>query len=62
MRKFLNSLQAVLWALIGLGGRRADADKRVDQGSLPWAIVLAVVIVLLLVGGLIGIAKWAAGQ
>ncbi|MBF5007113.1 DUF2970 domain-containing protein [Diaphorobacter caeni] len=61
MRKFLSSLQAVLWALIGLGGRRTDADKRADQGSLAWILVLAVVFVLLLVGGLVGTAKWAAG-
>lgn len=61
MNKFRRSLQAVLWAAIGLGGRRADADQRVDSGSLALVLVLALALMLALIGGLIGIAHLAAG-
>jgi hypothetical protein len=62
MRKFLKSLQAVLWALIGLGGSRAGAEKRMDQGSIGWVLVLAALLVLIFIGGLVVVAKWAAGH
>lgn len=61
MSKFLRYLRAVLWGFVGLGGRRDDADERVDQaGALP-TIAIALVLVLLLVVGLIALAKFAAG-
>ncbi len=60
MSKFRKSLQAVLWAAIGLGGRRTDAEQRVDGGSLALILVLALIFVLALIGGLIGIAHLAA--
>ena len=61
MSKYLRYLRAVLWGFIGLGGRRADADDRVDQsGAIP-TIVIALVLVLLLVAGLIALARFAAG-
>ncbi|MEJ8813054.1 DUF2970 domain-containing protein [Variovorax ureilyticus] len=61
MSKFRKSLRAVLWAAIGLGGRRADAEQRVDSGSLALILVLALTLVLTLIGGLIGLAHLAAG-
>jgi len=61
MNKFRKSLQAVLWAVIGLGGRRADAEQRVDGGSFALTLVLALVLVLALIGSLIGLARLAAG-
>jgi hypothetical protein len=61
MSKFLRYLRAVLWGLVGLGGRQADAASRVDEaGALP-TIAIAFVLVLLLVAGLIALAKFAAG-
>jgi hypothetical protein len=61
MSKFFRYLRAVLWGFIGLGGRRADADERVDQaGAIP-TIAIAMVLALLLVAGLIALAKFAAG-
>ncbi|SCK13669.1 Protein of unknown function [Variovorax sp. HW608] len=61
MSRFRRSLQAVLWAAIGLGGRRADADQRVDGDSLWIILVLALVLVLGLIGGLLALARLAAG-
>ena len=62
MSKFLRYLRAVLWGFIGLGGRRADADERVDQaGAIP-TIAIALVLALLLVVGLIALARFAAGS
>ncbi|MGO4395382.1 DUF2970 domain-containing protein [Variovorax sp. M-6] len=61
MSNFLRYLRAVLWGLIGLGGRRADADERVDQAGAVPTIAIALVLVLLLVVGLIALAKFAAG-
>ena len=62
MSKFLRYLRAVLWGFIGLGGRRADADQRVDHaGAIP-TIAIALVLALLLVAGLIALARFAAGS
>ena len=61
MSRFLRSLRAVLWAAIGLGGRRADADQRVDSGSLPIILLLAFLLVLGLIGGLIFVVRLVAG-
>jgi hypothetical protein len=61
MTRFRRSLQAVLWAAIGLGGRRADADQRVDGDSLWIILVLVLVLVLGLIGGLLALARLAAG-
>ncbi|WP_399681591.1 DUF2970 domain-containing protein [Xenophilus sp.] len=61
MSRFLRSLRAVLWAAIGLGGRRADADQRVDSGSLPVILLLAFLLVLGLIGGLIFVVRLVAG-
>ena len=60
MSNFLRYLRAVLWGLIGLGGRRVDADERVDQAGAVPMIAIALVLVLLLVVGLIALAKFAA--
>lgn len=61
MSTFLGYLRAVLWAFIGLGGRRSDAESRVRKaGALP-IIAIALVLVLLFVAGLIGIAHFVAG-
>lgn len=61
MSNFLRSLRTVLWGLIGLGGRRAAADARVDRaGALPM-IAIALTLVLLLVVGLMALARFAAG-
>ncbi|MDM0021995.1 DUF2970 domain-containing protein [Variovorax saccharolyticus] len=61
MSKYLRYLRAVLWGFIGLGGRRADADQRVGQAGVIPTIVIALVLVLLLVAGLIALARFAAG-
>lgn len=60
MSKLRKSLQAVLWAAIGLGGRRADADSRIEGASLSLILAIAFVLVLGLVGGLIALARLAA--
>jgi len=61
MRNFRKSLQAVLWASIGLGGCRSDADQRVDGDNLSLILVIALVLVLGLIGALIALARLAAG-
>ena len=61
MSNFLRTLRAVLWSFIGLGGRRADADRRTEQvGVLP-LIGVALAVVLLLIAGLLALAHFAAG-
>ena len=61
MSNFLRALRAVLWSFIGLGGRRADADRRTEQvGVLP-LIGVALGVVLLLIAGLLALARFAAG-
>ena len=61
MSNFLCALRAVLWSFIGLGGRRADADRRTEQiGVLP-LIGVALAVVLLLIAGLLALAHFAAG-
>jgi hypothetical protein len=60
MSNFLRALRAVLWSFIGLGGRRADADRRTEQvGVLP-LIGVALGVVLLLIAGLLALAHFAA--
>ena len=61
MSNFCKSLQAVLWASIGLGGRRADAARRVDHHSLPLILLFSLVLVLLLISALVMLARYAAG-
>jgi hypothetical protein len=61
MSKYLRYLRAVLWASIGLGGRRADAAERVDEAGVLPILVIALVLVLLIVCGLIALAKFASG-
>jgi hypothetical protein len=61
MSNFLRALRAVLWSFVGLGGRRADADRRTEQiGVLP-LIGVALAVVLLLIAGLLALAHFAAG-
>ncbi len=61
MSNFMRALRAVLWSFIGLGGRRADADRRTEQvGVLP-LIGVALAVVLLLIAGLLALAHFAAG-
>jgi len=60
MSNLLGAVRAVLWSFIGLGGRRADADKRTAQiGILP-LIGVALALVLLLIAGLVALAHFAA--
>ncbi|WP_371319940.1 DUF2970 domain-containing protein [Variovorax sp. dw_308] len=54
------SVRAVLWSFIGLGGRRADADARTEDVGILSLVCVALVLVLLLVGGLIAVARFAA--
>jgi len=61
MSNFMRYVRAVLWAFIGLGGRRSDAAARVDQAGVLPTIAIALVLVLLFVAGLIAVAKFAAG-
>ena len=61
MNKLLRTVRDVLWSFIGLGGRRSEADKRTEQvGFLP-LILVAFVLVLLLVEGMVALARFAAG-
>jgi len=61
MSNLMRAVRAVLWSFIGLGGRRADAEKRVAQvGVLP-LIGVAIAMVLLLIAGLLALAHFAAG-
>ena len=58
----LRVLKAVLWGFIGLGGRQADAESRLDgAGGLLPLVLVGLVLVVLLVGGLIVLARFAAG-
>lgn len=61
MSKFPRYLRAVLWGFIGLGGRRSDADARIDKTGVIPVIAIALVLVLTFVVVLIGVAKFAAG-
>lgn len=61
MSNLIRALRAVLWSFIGLGGRRADAEKRTAQVGILPLIAVALVVVLLLVAGLIALARFAAG-
>lgn len=58
----LRVLKAVLWGFIGLGGRRADAESRLEgTGGLLPLVLVGLVLLLVLVGGLILLARFAAG-
>lgn len=61
MSSFLRAIRAVLWSFIGLGGRRADADRRTEQVGLLPLVGVAFATVLLLVAGLLALAHFAAG-
>jgi len=61
MSKFLRYLRAVLWGVVGLGGRQADAASRVDEAGVLPTIAIAFVLVMLIVAGLIALARFAAG-
>ncbi len=60
MSNLLGAVRAVLWSFIGLGGRRADADKRTAQVGILPLIGVALVLVLLLIAGLVALAHFAA--
>lgn len=60
MSKFLRALRAVLWSFIGLGGRRADAEKRTEQVGLMPLLLVALVLALVLIVGLVALARYAA--
>ena len=61
MSNLMRAVRAVLWSFVGLGGRRADADKRTSQVGILPLIGVALVVVLLLVAGLITLARFVAG-
>lgn len=61
MTNALRYLRAVLWAAIGLGGRRVNAEKRVDKAGLLPLAVIALVLVLAFIFGLLALAKLAVG-
>lgn len=61
MSSLMRAVRAVLWSFIGLGGRRADADKRTAQVGILPLIGVAFVMVLLLIAGLLALAHYAAG-
>ena len=61
MSNLMRALRAVLWSFIGLGGRRADAEGRTAQVGILPLIGVALVVVLLLVAGLITLARFVAG-
>ena len=61
MSNLMRAVRAVLWSFIGLGGRRADADRRTAQVGLLPLVSVALVTVLLLIGGLLALAHFAAG-
>ena len=61
MSNLMRAVRAVLWSFIGLGGRRADADKRTAQVGILPLISVALFVVLLLVAGLITLARFVAG-
>ena len=61
MSNFMRAVRAVLWSFIGLGGRRADADRRTEQVGLLPLIGVALATVLLLIAGLLALAHFAAG-
>ncbi|MGF6351428.1 DUF2970 domain-containing protein [Variovorax sp. W2I14] len=61
MSNLMRAVRAVLWSFIGLGGRRADADKRTAQVGILPLIGVALFVVLLLVVGLITLARFVAG-
>jgi hypothetical protein len=61
MSNLMGAVRAVLWSFIGLGGRRADADKRTSQVGILPLIGVALVLVLLLIVGLMALAHYVAG-
>jgi hypothetical protein len=61
MSNLMRAVRAVLWSFIGLGGRRADADRRTAQVGLLPLVGVALATVLLLIGGLLALAHFAAG-
>ncbi|MBT2334326.1 DUF2970 domain-containing protein [Variovorax paradoxus] len=61
MSNLMRAVRAVLWSFIGLGGRRADADRRTAQLGLLPLVGVALAAVLLLVAGLLALAHFAAG-
>lgn len=61
MSNFMRAVRAVLWSFIGLGGRRADADRRTAQVGLLPLVGVALATVLLLIAGLLALAHFAAG-
>ena len=60
MSNFKRAVRAVLWSFIGLGGRRADADRRTAQVGLLPLVGVALATVLLLIAGLLALAHFAA--
>ncbi|BEP50882.1 MULTISPECIES: DUF2970 domain-containing protein [Variovorax] len=61
MSNLMRAVRAVLWSFIGLGGRRADADRRTAQVGLLPLVGVALATVLLLIAGLLALAHFAAG-
>jgi hypothetical protein len=61
MNNVFRSLCAVLWASVGLGGRRADAEQRMESTSVVTVLFIALALVILFIVTLLGVARFAAG-
>jgi hypothetical protein len=56
----VNTLRAVLWSFVGLGGRRADATARLEQVRPLPLIAVAFAVVVVILGCLAALAHYAA--
>ena len=57
----LRTVKAVLWSFVGLRAR-SDYEKDVEQLNPVHIIIVALVSVLVFVGGLIFLASWVVGK
>lgn len=57
----LRTVKAVLWSFVGLRAR-GDYEKDVEQLNPVHIVVVALVGVVVFVGGLILLATWVAGR
>jgi Protein of unknown function (DUF2970) len=55
------TIKAVLWSFVGLRGR-GDYERDVEQLNPVHIVVVALVGIVIFVGGLIFLATWAVGK
>jgi amino acid transporter len=61
MRAFLNTLKAVLWSFVGIR-KNSEYQKDLQKLNPVHIVITAIVLVMLMIGGLIGLVNFVVSK